>query len=109
MVKTSKRLMFFYSHCGDDKQQGEVHPDRNIKVLVTKVVGEVGNDDEHDGGEAVGEDEAHEPPLELDADGDGAGVGGVGTDGVASDGVGGLVQGPRVHDGRGHQPRGFLL
>jgi|LakMenEpi03Aug12_release.lakeMendotaPanAssembly.Ray.scaffolds.fasta_scaffold667506_1 hypothetical protein len=52
-------------HSSDDKKQGEVHPDGTVKAVSAKVVGDVGNHDEHEGGQAGGQHEAEQLPLEL--------------------------------------------
>ena len=96
-----------FSHGGDDKKQGEVHPNRTVKALSAKVVGDVGNDDEHDGWEAGREQKAKQLPLKLDPDEDTALLCSAGAESEAGDGVGGQLHGTPVHQGRGNQPGQF--
>jgi hypothetical protein len=77
-----------FSHGGDDKKQGEVHPNRTVKALSAKVVGDVGNNDEHQGGEAGREQEAENLPPRLDPDDDTALVFQARAEGEASNGIG---------------------
>jgi hypothetical protein len=96
-------------HGGDDKKKGEVHPNRAVKAVSAKVVGDVGNDNEHDSGEAGCEQEAKQLSLKLDTDKDSANICQVGADGEASDGVGGQLQRTIVHNRRGYQPGHLFL
>ena len=59
-------ILLHFLHCSDDEENGEVHPNGHVKVVLAVVVGHVTDHVGNDGGQAVRQQRANQIPSEGD-------------------------------------------